>query len=441
MENKWSDSEGVENKMCTIDMVNNILSLWQELCNDFLGKQQTILEAVREYSEEKNNIIEKYQLNINEHFNIFTAIAEKYKYENLHSDLLKVILGNEKNEIGKPEAFNLFLKCIGISEDDIEKYFGNYDSLIFKREYITLTNNNEDKGFIDLLIYNEEACIIIENKVNGASDQPNQLGKYYEQMIVNDKKKFVKIVYLTINESSGPSNFSEYTDHYKRYIGDIKSLLINLPCVASGETKKFIDFLGEILAKVGYNEVEKTFIDQYKSLLESIGGKVLLMKPEQELIKNLMKSKEQMDNVKTILDIWNRRLEIVGKSLPKDSDCLIHKMCKKKIKGYDVYVEPNIGNVGVYYYDDSGIQIGFCANNGRDIDSNKQKQFGDAIIKFKTRFSISKVIKNEGWVWTNVTDIGELKYDEVRDEVNNWIEYLEAQLKAPTQNGQSKADS
>ena len=110
-------------------------------------------------------LIEKYQLNINEHFNIFTAIAEKYKYENLHSDLLKVILGNEKNEIGKPEAFNLFLKCIGISEDDIEKYFGNYDSLIFKREYITLTNNNEDKGFIDLLIYNEEACIIIENKV------------------------------------------------------------------------------------------------------------------------------------------------------------------------------------------------------------------------------------------------------------------------------------
>ena len=205
-------------------------------------------------------------------------------------------------------------------------------------------------------------------------------------------------------------------------------MLINLPCVASGETKKFIDFLGEILAEVGYNEVEKTFIDQYKSLLESIGGKVLLMKPEQELIKNLMKSKEQMDNVKTILDIWNRRLEIVGKSLPKDSGCLIHKMCKKKINGFDVYVEPNIGNVGVYYYGDSGIEIGFCANNGRDIDSNKQEQFGDAINNFKTRFSISKAIKNEGWVYTNVTDIGELKYDEVRDEVNNWIRYLEAQL-------------
>ena len=113
-------------------------------------------------------------ISFDNNFNIFTSIAEYYWYENLHSDILKNILDPFTPVIGNPEFLKCFLELI-----EIDPKTFNYQSASVKRE--------AEK--IDLLIYDEKSAIIIENKINFACDQPNQLPRYYEK--INNKDVFI----------------------------------------------------------------------------------------------------------------------------------------------------------------------------------------------------------------------------------------------------------
>ena len=392
----------------------------------------------------------KDEFNIHEHFNIFTAIAEKYRHENLHSDLLKVILGNEKNNIGNREIFYKFLKHIGIKEGN--KYFSDYDSIKFEREYpiaIPLKSKDEEdeyeRGLIDLLIYTDDACIIIENKVNGAPDQPNQLGKYYIQMKKIENKRVLKIIYLTIKEKNIPDNFDDYDfDDYNLPNGsttesiknEIKNVLINLPCVKEKEqnVKTFTEFLEEIekLFPVGD---ENTFIKHYKSLIESIGGKVLMIDLEKELIKNIMENSTNIQAVKMLIDTWNDRTSIIGKLLVDEKDMVDSEMeiapddstiCQKKI--YE--------NVNIYYtYNDretnKNIEFGF-----RPISNTFKQEEADTLLGafnslaenifiFKPKGKIEKNKKDDIiWVYAHVYDLKDSTYPQIRKELINCLNTL-----------------
>lgn len=113
-------------------------------------------------------------ISFDNNFNIFTSIAEYYWYENLHSDILKNILDPFTPVIGNPEFLKCFLELI-----EIDPKTFNYQSASVKRE--------AEK--IDLLIYDEKSAIIIENKINFACDQPNQLPRYYEK--IDNKDVFI----------------------------------------------------------------------------------------------------------------------------------------------------------------------------------------------------------------------------------------------------------
>lgn len=319
----------------------HIFNCWEKACDSFLENEIHILEFAKAYYDDVQKIPK-----IKEGFNIFTAIAEKYRYENLHSDLLKVILGNEKNNIRNQNIFYNFLKYIDISETEQKKYFPNYENIKFYREYPKGKKDAKDikkYGFIDLLIYTEKACIIIENKINGAPDQPNQLGKYYARM-TQEGKEFIKIVYLTIDSKhTQPSNFEDYDTEFKDFVPKINTNFIHHPCVTAENTddKSFTKFLKEIISEsekdsIKLDETEGVFIKQYKSLLESIGGQVLMEQYKKEFIKKIMAEKEFIQTAKYFADnfenIWNKK----NTPEPGRKKDLVNAI---KEKGYDEMAE------------------------------------------------------------------------------------------------------
>ena len=154
------------------DKAEEIINGVFEITTKFINSD--MLKKYREYNE-KNNFVENYP------FNIFELISDIYYRENFHSDIIaklfehKIILKNFLNYI----------------EVDSNKYINSQ----IKRE--------ENK--IDILIKTETNCIIIENKLNWASDMREQLSRYYE-ICKNDKLEVDKIVYLSPNSSKQPEN-------------------------------------------------------------------------------------------------------------------------------------------------------------------------------------------------------------------------------------------
>lgn len=427
-----------------------------------------IIDIATDHLEKVNQRKDEFNINIDEHFNIFTAIAEKYRHENLHSDLLKVILGNEKNNIGNREIFSKFLDYINIDDDyknEKEAFISDYDSIKFQREYpiaIPLNKTKKDKkkqyakGRIDLLIFNEEACIIIENKINGAPDQENQLGKYYIQMGKLDKKQVLKIVYLTIEEKKLPDNFDSYNfNDYKLQNGsttksireEIKKVLINLPCVKEQNkeqnVKTFTEFLEEIKKLVPDKE-KKTFIKHYKSLIESIGGKVLMIDLEKELIKNIMTSETNIQAVKMLIDTWNVRPTIIGKLLvdeeiiqgfkrDTDDSTIRQREITEKVSIYYSYTDPeNDGS------SKCNIEFGFRPTDNfftKRLAKKLQKVFKQVDmkdLKFEPKGGLDPEDSQEiKWVYAHVdkSDLGDFSYNKIKSELVNYLKKLESEAK------------
>ena len=432
-------------------IANNVQNIEELFSYTETRVKDYIIDIATDHLEKVNQRKDEFNINIHEHFNIFTAIAEKYRHEKLHSDLLKVILGNEKNNIDNLNVFYKFLDYIGI--DDKEKYFSDYNSIKFQREYpikIPLKGNGKGKkdkykrGRIDLLIHTDDACIIIENKVNGAPDQPNQLGKYYIQML-QDNKKFIKIVYLTIKEKAHPDNFAKYNfNDYNLPNGsttesikeDIKDVLINLPCVKEKEqnVKTFTEFLEEIekLFPVGD---ENTFIKHYKSLIESIGGKVLMIDLEKELIKNIMKNSTNIQAVKMLIDTWNDRTSIIGKLLVDEKDIVDPEM-KKAPDDSTICQKKIYENVNIYYtYNEretnKNIEFGFRPISNTFTQEEADTLLGafnslaENIFIFKPKGKIERNKKDDIiWVYAHVYDLKDSTHPQIRKELINCLNTL-----------------
>lgn len=449
----------------------HIFDFWQDACNKFLTSGIHILDLAHDYFDKEKEIKEKYS--IDENFNIFTAIAEKYRYENLHSDLLKVILGKENNNIKNKKIFYKFLKYIDI--DNPEQYFPNYEDIKFHREYpkgIKTDTKIKTPGFIDLLIYTEtgKVCIIIENKINGAPDQPDQLGRY-RKMMKEEGIEILKTVYLTIDSKhTEPSNFNNYSEDFK--VSKEELNFIHLPCVTeeNQNNKSFTKFLKEIIdhqKNIGLNDTQRVFIEQYKLLLESIGGQVLMEQYKKDFIKDIMKDtgsiqtatdfannfKKFWDNKKkhtsgpekdlvekikeknytdtanylaeNFNEIWSRRPEIVGKILVDEKDITNTKMeiapdnhtiRQKKIeKNVFIYYTYNVQWFNRKHEEGNNIEFGFRSPKSDRFD----KEIENNLIEILTQLYANTIFKldskngHEDYIYDN---------DEEKDEtVRNWV--------------------
>ena len=142
--------------------------------------------------------------NINNTFNIFTEISDIYWRENLHSNILKIILDPNTPVISNrnPKYLNLL----------ITTFIGNVNIEFSSDMEVTIEEPTDD-GRIDIFIKNfsNNNVIIIENKINNATDMPNQLARYYEY-IKKRKENLIAILYLPLFNKQPP--FEYYDENY-----------------------------------------------------------------------------------------------------------------------------------------------------------------------------------------------------------------------------------
>lgn len=182
------------------------------------------------YSQEKENVIKKYDLNLTDKFNIFETISDLYKREKFHSDILYTVLNPHTPQIGKVSNLTFIDNFVKMLDLDYE--FIIDDSIeVSKEEYNSVWDGYEEKkGYIDLLISNRHnQAIIIENKLNYAPDQPNQIVRYMkyikEQKFEKNNNVKMTVVYLTLIPGKTPDidSYDQSFEYYKRLIMDAKN--------------------------------------------------------------------------------------------------------------------------------------------------------------------------------------------------------------------------
>ena len=163
------------------DLIKVIDNLYSSMNNYNKEVINLISNLEKENIKRYEDILEKQGAKLN--FNIFDIITDKWKRENLHSEILKFLLENYE------DFFNNFLDLIKIKN---------------KKEYSTPEITNEEAK-IDILIKSENKAIIVENKINWAPDQNEQLARYYKKVKYEYKKEVEKIIYIVPSENKNPN--------------------------------------------------------------------------------------------------------------------------------------------------------------------------------------------------------------------------------------------
>ena len=321
---------------------NKMRKNYEEICSLFC--------SFSDLWETKKKLRVDLGISFDNNFNIFTSIAEYYWYENLHSDILKNILDPFTPVIGNPEFLKCFLELIKIDP----KTF-NYQSASVERE--------AEK--IDLLIYDEKSAIIIENKINFACDQPNQLPRYYEKITNPNgiyKKKVIKIVYITLSNKKNPT--FDYSEEYRCYGQNIKNCLLHVAAVNKptnqfaanfmlSNKNGFLSKLIEIENESEKNENEKNtsivYLQQYKQLLNYLGEQEIMNEINEQIAELMFKTEDSSNMTKEIIDIYNNKYLYLGNICLKK---ILNEKPKKyiKIDDNDQFIGKKINDTEYAYF-------------------------------------------------------------------------------------------
>jgi hypothetical protein len=159
-----------------------------------------------------------------------------------------------------------------------------------------------EQARIDILISSEESkrAIVIENKINNASDMPRQLPRYYDY--VSKKYSLDAIVYLPLDFNKKP-NMDDWTEEDRN---NVLPLLKIIPAYDRQHRTNIVDdWLLPSLPKIDKVDVLST-IRQYTDLIISLNkfnmDNIILEKFRNELLKG--------DNLKTAQSVRNMLNEL-----------------------------------------------------------------------------------------------------------------------------------
>jgi len=358
-----------------------------------------------------SRIKKEYDLEDASNFNIFSSISKVYRYENLHSDIIRLMLDpSTTEEVGSAENVKLFIALLNRIKPEL-KIELNDEKIEVERE----------KKRIDILVHDESSAIIIENKINGAKDQDNQIGKYYEEVSKKKPDKVKAVVYLTLTPDKKPEMEVSITNPKMRE--EIRPKLIHVPVInpknkelsfSDGFIKKCIEHIGEAKEK----ELARVYYTQYNKLIQSIGGDSMKMPYMQGALEEIYGDKDKLAAFKMFGDLWAQKEEI----LPGIMEKLLEKEGFEKYPdGGDWTMYREINSVVSLAYD-SGHAFGFVITPGAKLADFKKKH-KDLIDCFRNKklknifFEESPLEDAEDWVYKYV-DIS--KIDDVKDIISNF---------------------
>ena len=262
-------------------------------------------EVISELEEQMRQ--EPYQINLLEEVHLHDdgeKGAKKKVGENAHTRILRKIL-MFKTQTNYPLLVNLIQYVIENSHSTSwDTILSNISDPVFIPEKVC----NLSSGRIDLLIEEKgKYAIIFENKINDATDQTNQLGRYIEHLMKSDyREDQIFILYLSA-EGKNPDNDSWILGDYN-YKENFRPRYFNL-----SYSKYVLPWLDncvrDILLKMASQELLKEAVNQYVDYLK---GKFSLRTSENIILDKVLEDKLVQDALPL-----NKQMEILDEKLDK----------------------------------------------------------------------------------------------------------------------------
>ena len=276
-----------------------------------------IFEFIKKFTEikKKNASLLQYNLNL---------IDELHANENAHTRILLKLLDYESNQ--KKVILEEFLNLLN------EKLVNQKIPIL---DDYRITGQFE---FIDGYIWSDskKVAIIIENKINWACDQDEQIQRYIEtakQYGIDEKNIFV--VYLTDTGTKKAADYS-FTDYAKKML-DWKDLENQGRYIESNYLNDILPFLYEIFDKLSFSKenVLKSAIFQYIDYLEGRFGmrkneKEYNMAMNSDILKILnlgenLSKKEKFDKIGELQwELWSTLDNVKNEVYPDRPDVRLH---------------------------------------------------------------------------------------------------------------------
>ncbi|MCT4614187.1 MAG: PD-(D/E)XK nuclease family protein [Marinifilaceae bacterium] len=279
-------------------------------------------------------------------FPFYSKVREK---ELSHSEVLSTFLNPYENHEHKNQFLRIFFEEIGLKKD-----FDSLTEVEIYTEYGTKVKDNSNSRPIDIFISykigSKKHGIIIENKLNNAVDQLNQINDYYDGII---KAGYIcsKIVYMHINPSKKVNSTDTREDVLNFcYNYDITKLISSL---ASLEHYSYVKEYIKLLEKISY------------SFMNTINSTEIQNKLSQEEILKLIKVSNLINS-----DSWheakhNRILEKLSLNDLKHS--FKRNYSQFYLKDYKFWIE--------VWYSSMGYKIWLCSYNDK-LEEVQCKKWG-----------------------------------------------------------------
>lgn len=276
-----------------------------------------IFEFIKNFTAKKKKNASLLQYNLN-------LIDELHANENAHTRILLKLLDYESNQ--KKVILEEFLNLLN------EKLVNQKIPIL---DDYRITGQFE---FIDGYIWSDskKVAIIIENKINWACDQDEQIQRYIEtakQYGIDEKNIFV--VYLTDTGIKKAADYS-FTDYAKKML-DWKDPENQGRYIESNYLNDILPFLYEIFDKLSFSKenVLKAAIFQYIDYLEGRFGmrkneKEYNMAMNSDILKILnlgenLSKKEKFDKIGELQwEIWNTLDNVKNEVYPDRPDGRLH---------------------------------------------------------------------------------------------------------------------
>jgi hypothetical protein len=333
-----------------------------DLINGILDGYVNFINSAKSFCDERDSILKKYNIG---KFNIFTSIADGYYWKELfHSHVLGLILDPNTPEIGSIQYLTEFCRVLNEKNKNIASHdFSNTVKIELEAE----DESGRERGNIDIFVYDETHCIIIENKLNNAIDQPDQLARYL-RIAKNKGKEIYAIVYIPLYQKTPSFN---YSDEYKKDIDEITKKLVILPAIELAE--KYLDICASGSEKE--KETACVYIRQYANLIKDLGGKSMTTDVDMEFLKKIFSNKESVTAAKNIAEVWSRKDKLIGEILREP---IIEEL---NLDDFDDETKGKslTDDISLVFWFQERITVGFVINNG-EFDENTQTRLNNALI-------------------------------------------------------------
>ena len=277
-------------------------------------------------------------------FNLLSIIEKDRDEAHVHSKVIYSLLSQNWGKKDKETFLTLFLKEIGIEDDNI--YDKNWE--VTREKAFDL---DTIKGRLDFEIKSKDCIYIIEMKID-AGDQPEQLIRYQE--FAKEQHKKYKIFYLTLDGHNAS----------KKSIGEEENLEENQKVEYTNISFKeeILNWLENCLKLVEGKENKLACINQYIASINKILGE-----KETKIKDNILKSVKDIKTAITIYEKLNDKLQVTLENFMS----LLKEKLRTRLPNEIIYYKKYVKNYYNYTLDKNpqdypGIYIVLAENKSKN---------------------------------------------------------------------------